>query len=185
MALKNLIENQIIIIDDHKRGTKEIKDFDNLENDVHIDKETNYKIDGKRQKVKIRIPLNSDNPIKVESRNKKIEIPNQLNKEIKKAFENKKTRESFIKDVLETLADYASVLNSEEKAVKVIERISKHFDLQWDNETIVKYKDEVLSTYTQFFTDEKNRRFFIKLDKEKITIAENRGYAKQFKKYNP
>ena len=44
MALKNLIENQIIIIDDHKRGAGEIKDFDNLENDIHIDKETNYKI---------------------------------------------------------------------------------------------------------------------------------------------
>ena len=63
MALKNLIENQIIIIDDHKRGAGEIKDFDNLENDIHIDKETNYKIDGKRQKLKIRVPVNSDNPI--------------------------------------------------------------------------------------------------------------------------
>ena len=185
MALKNLIEDQIIIIDDHKRGTGEIKDFDNLENDVHIDKETNYKIEGKRQKIKIRVPVNSDNPIKVKSKNKKGEIPNGLNKEIKEAFEDKKTREAFIKDVLETLANYDSLLNSEEKATKVLERLSKHFDLKWDNETIKKYRDDVLQTYTQYFVDNRNRRFFIKLDKQRITIAENTGYAKQFKKFNP
>jgi len=185
MALKNLINDQIIIIDDHKRGASEIKNFDNPENDVHIDKETNYRIDGKRQKVKIRVPVNSDNPIKVESKNKKIDVPNKLNKEIRKAFEDKKTREAFIKDVLETLADYESILNSEEKAIKVLERLSKHFDLNWDGETIQQYRDDVLASYTQFFTDDKHRRFFIKLDNYKITIAQKSGYAKQYKKYNP
>lgn len=185
MALKNLIEDQTIIIDDHKRGASEIKNFDNPENDVHIDKETNYRIDGKRQKIKIRIPVNSNNPIKIENRLGKIPIPNKLNKEIKKALEDKKTREDFIKDVIETLVDYKSILRSEEKATMVLKRLSKHFDLNWDDETIKQYRDDVLSSYTQFFTDDKNKKFFIKLDKDKITIAQNNGYSKQYKKYNP
>lgn len=185
MSLESLIHDQIIIIDDHKRGTGEIKNFDNQQNDVHIDKETSYPINGKRQKLKIRIPINSDKPIKVENKRKEIDIPSQLNKEIRKAFENKKTRESFIKDVLETLRHYESTLNSEEKAIKVLERLSKHFNLDWDEETIKRYRDDVLLAYTQFYTDEKGRRFFIKLDKEKITIGENSGYAKQFQIYNP
>ncbi|RZK39894.1 MAG: hypothetical protein EOO90_17110 [Pedobacter sp.] len=185
MSLKNLIADQTIIIDDHKRGAGEIKDFDLSENDVHIDKETNFPIGGKRQKLKIRIPINSDKPIKIENKRGQIPIPSQLNREIKKAFENEKTRNAFIGDVLETLINYQSVLNSEEKAVKILERLSKHFNLKWGEEVIRKYKDEVLMTYTQFYTDENQRRFFIKLDRDKITIGENNGYAKQFRDFNP
>jgi hypothetical protein len=185
MALKDLIKDQTIIIDDHKRGRREIKAFDNPENDVHIDKETNFPINGKRQKVKIRIPINSNQPIKVESKRKTIEIPRKLNKEIKKAFENTKTRIEFIRDVIETLSDYESILRSEEQVVKVLERLSKHFDLNWDEETIKKYQGEILSVYTQFYTDDSGRKFFIKLDKQRITIGENNGYTKQFRKYNP
>lgn len=185
MSIESLIHNQIIIIDDHKRGTGEIKNFDNPQNDVHIDKETSYPINGKRQKLKIRIPINSDKEIKVENKRKEIDIPSQLQKEIKKAFENQKKRERFIRDILETLKNYESALNSEEKATKVLERLSKHFKLDWDEETIKRYRDDVLLAYTQFYTDKKGRRFFIKLDKEKITIGENSGYAKQFQIYNP
>jgi hypothetical protein len=185
MALKNLIEDQVIIIDDHKRGTGEIKNFDNPQNDVHIDKETNFKVDGKVQKVKIRVPINSDQPIKTESKRKEIPIPRRLNKEIRKAFEDKATREAFIKDVLETLSEYESVLSSEQKATSILERLSKHFDLNWDNDTIKKYREDILSSYTQFYTDKQGKKFFVKLDRRKITIGENNGYAKQFKKYNP
>ena len=185
MGLKKLIENQIIIIDDHKRGAGEVKNFDNLKDDVHIDKITNYKIDGKRQRVKIRVPINSENPLKVESKSKKIIIPSNLKKEIQQAFENKLVREAFINDIVEILANYDSILTSEEKTTKVLERLSKHFDLKWGNETIKKYLDDVLQTYTQFFVDNKDRKYFIKLDKQKITIAANNGYAKQYKKFNP
>ncbi|WZL88748.1 hypothetical protein VS868_14215 [Salinimicrobium sp. 3283s] len=164
MSLKNLITDQIIIIDDHKRGSREIKNFDNPENDVHIDKETNFPVDGKRQKVKIRIPINSDRPIKIENKKKPIDIPGKLRKEIKKAFENKQSRTEFIRDVMETLSNYESKLHSEEKVQVILKRLSKHFNLKWDDETIKKYKEEVLSTYTQFYTDDKGRKFFIKLD---------------------
>ncbi|WP_415327701.1 hypothetical protein [Chryseobacterium sp. MMS23-Vi53] len=185
MALKNLINDQTIIIDDHKRGSGEVKDFDKTENDVHIDKETNFPVDGKRQKLKLRIPINSDNPIKIENKKKTIEVPNKLRKEIKKAFENKEIRDKFIRDVLEILSNYKSVLNSEEKAKMVLKRLSKHFDLKWSDETIKKYTNDILLVYTQFYVDDSGRRYFIKLDKDKITIGENNGYAKQFKNYNP
>lgn len=68
MSLESLIHDQVIIIDDHKRGAGEIKNFDNQQNDVHIDKETSYPINGKRQKLKIRIPINSDKQLKSKSK---------------------------------------------------------------------------------------------------------------------
>ncbi|MDP5201388.1 hypothetical protein [Flavobacterium sp. DG2-3] len=184
MSLKNLIKNQTIIIDDHKRGTGEIKNFDNPENDVHIDKETNFLVDGKRQKVKIRIPINSDNPIKIESKRQRIPIPRILDKEIRSAFENQKIRDAFISDVLKTLENYETALNSEEQAIVILKRLSKHFDLKWDIRTIKEYSENALSLYTQFYKDDQNKKFFIKLEEDKITIGENNGYAKAQKKYN-
>ena len=70
MGLKSLIENQTIIIDDHKRGNREIKNWDDIQNDVHIDKKTNFRINGKKQNFRIRIPINSDRPIKIENTRK-------------------------------------------------------------------------------------------------------------------
>lgn len=185
MSLKNLIKDQLIIIDDHKRGSQEIKSFDDSENDVHIHKETNFPVEGKKQKLQIRIPINSERPIKIENKRKQIDIPRKLNKEIKKAFENQKIRTDFIRDVIEILSNYESNLRSEEQVIKVLERLSKHFNLSWDNETIKRYQEEVLSAYTQFYTDNSGRRFFIKLDKQRITIGENNGYVKQFRIYSP
>ena len=46
MSIKKLIDNQTIIIDDHKRGSGEIKNWYDLANDVHIDKLTNFRIEG-------------------------------------------------------------------------------------------------------------------------------------------
>ena len=50
MSLKSLIENQSIKIDDHKWGNREIKDWDNKQFEVHIDKTTFYPINGKKTK---------------------------------------------------------------------------------------------------------------------------------------
>jgi hypothetical protein len=67
MSLRKLIEGQKIIIDDHKRGSGEIKDWDNPANDIHIDKTTNFKVDGTRQALRIRVPINSERPIKIQN----------------------------------------------------------------------------------------------------------------------
>lgn len=179
MALKKLLNKQRIIIDDHKRGVGEVKSFDSVQNDIHIDKETNFPVNGKKQKVRIKVPINSDRPIFVESKNKQIPIPNKLAAEIRSAFEDQETRTAFIKDVIEILSNYQSSLNSEEKINVVLRRLARHFNLFWDNETIKRYSKEILSSYTQFFTDDRDRKFYIELDRDKITIAENNGFAKK------
>ena len=94
MALKELIENQTIKIDDHKRGNREIKNWDNARSDIHIDKTTNFPLNGKRQKVRIKIPINSDRPISIENeRHQEVnEIPNRLKREIQQALENKQKK---------------------------------------------------------------------------------------------
>lgn len=51
MALNGLIKKQTIIIDDHKRGSQEVKNWDDPSSDIHIDKTTNFPLDGKRQKL--------------------------------------------------------------------------------------------------------------------------------------
>ena len=87
MGLKRLIEDQTIIIDDHIRGNRELKNWDDPSVDVHIDKSTNSKINGEWQRVRIRVPINSNRPIKVENKKGKLEeIPRRLKKEIKDAF---------------------------------------------------------------------------------------------------
>ena len=58
MALNGLIKKQTIIIDDHKRGSQEVKNWDDPSSDIHIDKTTNFPLDGKRQKVG-----QSENPV--------------------------------------------------------------------------------------------------------------------------
>ena len=104
MGLKSLIENQTIIIDDHKRGNREIKNWDDIQNDVHIDKKTNFRINGKKQNFRIRIPINSDRPIKIENtrKNTLADLPGRFQKEIREAFEDKVVREHrrFVESVV-------------------------------------------------------------------------------------
>lgn len=107
MALKNLIDNQTIRIDDHKRGNREQKNWDDKSKDVHVDKSTNIKVNGKRQKVQIRIPINSDRPIKISNKNDQvISIPKSLEREIIQALENKEKREAFVSDILNTIREF-------------------------------------------------------------------------------
>ena len=180
MALKELINRQTIIIDDHKRGSGEVKNWDDKTADVHIDKTTNFPLNGERQDIRIKVPINSDRPIKIENAKKKRlnEIPSQLIREIQSAFEDKQQRESFIKDIIEHLKSFDTILSSEERVKQVLSNISKHFDLDWTNEKISTYSDDILSLYTQKYTDKNGRQFFITVDNVKIKIGENNGYAR-------
>ncbi|MWB95142.1 hypothetical protein GON26_12290 [Flavobacterium sp. GA093] len=186
MSLKGLIENQTIIIDDHKRGSREIKNWDSESNDVHIDKTTNFPVDGKRQKIRIRVPINSSRPIKIENQKKDNlkQIPKQLEREIKKAFENTGKRREFILEIIDILKDFETSLNNEDRAKQILENLSNHFGLKWTGEKITTYVEEVLMAYTEVFEDKRGGNFFMKIDREKIEIGENSGYAKQFGKIN-
>jgi len=180
MSLKSLINNQTIIIDDHKRGNQEIKDWDSPSADIHIDKKTKYPIEGKKQEVRIRLPINSDRPFKIEGKGKTrlSDIPNQLRREIQQAFDNRKTREEFIIDIVQILQNYDTILDNEQRVEQVLRRLSRHFDLQWTDDKIATYRNNVLELYTQNYTDDDNRSFFITVDKQKIKIGENNGHAR-------
>jgi hypothetical protein len=173
MKLKKLIENQTIQIDDHKRGVGEIKDWDNTEVDVHIDKWTDYKILGKKQSVRIKIPINSERPIKLtDLRERQVEIPRRLEREIKEAFENRKIRESFMADVVNILKNFNTILDSEIQVRTILERLSRHFDLKWTKEKITEYTGEILEVYTAIYVDDDGERYYFKVDKEKIRAGQ-------------
>ncbi len=180
MALKSLIDNQTIIIDDHNRGNREIKNWDNNAADVHIDKTTNYPVNGKRQNIRIKVPINSDRPIKIENAKKKVldEIPRQLRREIQDAFEDKQTRDRFIRDVVDSIRNFDTILENEQRVRVVLSRLSEHFDLRWTKEKIATYTNDALSFYTQNYTDNTGRKYFISVDRDRIKIGESNGYAK-------
>lgn len=183
MALKGIINKQTIIIDDHKRGSGEIKNWDDPTADVHIDKTTNYPVDGEKQNIRIKVPINSNRPIEIKNgkRKKLNDIPRILKREIRDAFENKEKRESFVKDIINHIKEFDTILENEDRAKQVLENISKHFDLEWNDEKIATYSNDILELYTQNYTDDKGSQYFITVDKEKIKIGENNGYAKHQK----
>lgn len=183
MALKGLIKNQTIRIDDHHWGNREQKNWDDTVKDIHIDKSTNTKVNGKRQNLQIRIPINSDRPIKIGNKNDQINsIPRSLEKEIKEALENKDSRVAFIGDLLDTLREFPSSLDNEKRAKDILDRLSKHFGLEWTGEKTTTYAKDVLRYYAQTYTDQAGLKYFLTIDKQKIEIGQNNGYARYFKR---
>ena len=186
MALDGLIKKQTIIIDDHKRGCQEVKNLDDPSSDIHIDKTTKFPLDGKIQKVRIRIPISSDRPITIENekRQKVNEIPKKLYREINKALENKQIRNKFISEVIDVLKNFETALSNEDKAKSVLSRISKHFGLDWPTESIANYAKDALLVYTLVYQKNSKEEYFAKIDRQKIEIGQYSGYAKQLRKLN-
>tara|TARA_B100001964_G_scaffold13683_2_gene14228 strand:+ start:4577 stop:5152 length:576 start_codon:yes stop_codon:yes gene_type:complete len=174
MSLKPLIKNQSLIIDDHSQGNREINDWDNKNKDVHIHKNTRTKIEGKKSNLTIKIPINSGRKISISNKNSNNfdKIPRKLKKEIQKAFENKKKREAFIKDLIDVLKNFSSILDNEEKVKEAMRKISKHFDLDRTRQNIREYLDDSLMSFTQFFTDSDKKQYFITINNKHIKISD-------------
>ena len=68
MRLRSLIKNQVLSIDDHKWGCQEEKKWDFKHCDIHVDKRTNFPINGKIREVQIKIPINSNRPIGIKNK---------------------------------------------------------------------------------------------------------------------
>lgn len=183
MSLKPLIQNQSIIIDDHNWGAREEKDWDKSSRDIHIDKKTKkYKIDGITQEVRIKIPINSDRNISLENkRNKIAEVPRKLREEISEAFSNKTIRNNFIRELTPILENFKSNLDSIDKAKSVLNRISKHFDLQWDSQTIENHINDSLIELTQVYIDDENKQYYISLNENRIKISDVDKWTRQSK----
>ncbi len=171
MGLEKLIDKQKIIIDDHKRGTGEVKDWDLSSNDIHIDKTTKHKIEGKIQNVQIRVPINSNRPINVENKQGG-SIPKTLQKEIKRAFENKRKREKFINDLSSVLENYHSTLSNIDKLRDALAKISKHFGLEWTQREVIIYRDEALKYYSQLHTNPLGKEYYILIHTESIELGD-------------
>lgn len=173
MKLNSLLKNQTITICDHKWGNREIKEWENPATDIHLEKKTKYKIDGKLQDVIIKLPLNSNRQIKIESKAKEIknEIPPQLLKEINTALSDDSVRMLFIRDLIVVLKDYKSNLNNLTKAHNALLLIANHFNLQQTNQNIITQIDKVLKSYTEAFTDEFHNNYYINIGSKRIKIG--------------
>ena len=173
MSLKALLNKQSIMIDDHKWGAGEIKNWDNMDIDVHIDKKTQYKIEGKIQEVRIRIPINSKRKLHIESKSKILDaVPRKLEKEINKAFNNKSIRQSFIRDLVSILENYSSNFNTLKQVEDAIKRIIEHFDLKWTDDKIVTEIADVIDEVEVICEDENNERYYISMNDKRILIGD-------------
>jgi hypothetical protein len=173
MSLQALLNNQTIEIDDHKRGVREIKNWDDPNADIHIDKKTNYKIDGVLQEIRIKISINSLKPIiSFKSKKKEVEIPEKLKKEIKKAFMDIEKRSRFVNDLIKILKDYKSIFENEAKVIQALNMISLHFDLMWSNKIITKMVHDNTTSYTGIYNDISGKQYFITLEKHKIVLGD-------------
>lgn len=173
MSLKPLIKKQKIIIDDHKRGSREEKNWDDSRADIHLDKRTKTKIEGQFQEVIIRIPINSEQEIKIESKKKEIsDIPRILKKEIIGAFADKEIREQFVVDLISVLKDFKSQTANKEKAKEALSKVSRCFGLDWTENEVNIYYTDAYNKYFAEITDEQNNVFLMSIDAKKITIED-------------
>lgn len=174
MSLQSLIKGQTIKIDDHRRGCREQKLWEDKSADIHLHKETNDTKDSKA--VSIKIPLNNlERPVYIENtrRHKKQEtVPAPLRKEIENALNNKKLREKFLKDVVKRLDDYqwpygnASHEVFQKEIKKLAEHIAKGFGLTLTEETMELWSNVKLERFTQILTNDKGVKF-------KLVLKEN------------
>lgn len=164
MSLKPLIKDQTIRIDDHLQDGRVPHRWDD-DRDIHIDKTTN----SGKDKVRIKIPLNSDREITVTNAKEKIDgIPRKIRKEITKALSNKKIREEFVRSVLEVVRDFGANIENKEHAKQIVDRISKHFGKS--KMLIDKYIDQ--KKYIQIREDKYYNLFFYRLSNKDLTIGQ-------------
>lgn len=164
------------MIDDHHWGTGEVKNWDDKSKDIHIDKKTQYKIDGKMQEVRIRLPINFDRKLSIKAKTHGVkEVPSKLNKEIREAFKNTKIRQSFVIDLREILDNFSSILDNHEKIEDTMSRFSNHFELKWTEEEIITYIDDVIEkreSIERIYTDKKNNLYYFLINRQKIQIGD-------------
>lgn len=171
--MKSLIDEQKIRIDNHCWGTGQPNDWDNPSADIHIDKTTKSKYNGKQGKARIKLPINSDrNPTFEINKSTNGQIRSRLTKEIKKAVEDRNRLREFTKELIEILKNYNSTLSDREKTNSAIKRICKHFDL---SEEILRemttYVDQELFSMATIHADVDQRNLYlISFDQRGIEI---------------
>jgi hypothetical protein len=175
--LNTLINNQTIQVDGHQRGTLYKGNWDIPSDDIHVHKRTKKKYAGKYIEAEIRIPLNSERPVKVSIKGKHkssflTTVERQVITEIIEAFSNLEIRNAFISDLWDVIIHYESNLSSIDKARAVIKRLAKHFGLsiqiqeQLNNDANKKFEG-----LTSFYESGQNI-FFVRIDQTQIIIGQ-------------
>lgn len=176
--LKGLIKKQTIIIDDHSRCTAHAY-FDDDNADIHLDKKA------KTGEYRIRVPLNTNRPVRVEirgRRNAQEIVPNNIREEVREAFADPDTRADFIRDLIDTLKNYPYLEPRREarrrrdidKAYGALRRLSKHFGLEWSNRTVRLYLKEYMTYGTRCMatiTDGPDM-YYLAIDKKQIVASD-------------
>ncbi len=105
--------------------------WDASHQDIHLDKDTEYKIDGRKQRIRIKLSLNSDRPISITTRHKReLEIPNSLKKEVQNVFQDGGFRKKIVAQLSDILDNYPSkILENQQKLEIVIEKICIAFGI--------------------------------------------------------
>lgn len=125
MEIQGLLHNQKIQIDHHQRGSGTPNEWDDSSNDVHIDKF----IENNKDSFKIKIPINSNNPITIDRKDGQ-DVPEWLKREICDAFKDDKIRRSFVDGICKATSAYNSrQLTSEQRAKQAIGYVRKAFGL--------------------------------------------------------
>jgi hypothetical protein len=180
MSLTPLLDHQKLIIDDHSRGNREVKDWRDPAKDVHIDKHTKYSVDGKHRTVRIRIPINSDREIQVHiDGDRQAEMPRKLYREIQDTLNNDPEKsKTFAREVAEILSNYGSSLSTEEKTGEALNRIAEHFDLDWTKDKIATYINGALMNYTQLYRDINAKAYYITMAPGYLELSDITGWSK-------
>lgn len=173
MSIKSLLDNQEIDIEDHRKGSCEIKNWNDPTADIHIHKTTKYKIDGVLQKVTIKISINNFRPIvSLNTKKNEVDIPRKLKREIKNALKNKKKVGHFVSDLVKILKDYEPIFQSREKVIQSLKILSMHFDLLWNEQTITKMVDKAVTSYTGIYNDKSGKEYFITFEEHNIRLGD-------------
>jgi len=183
--LSELLQKQKIRIDAHMRGSRENIRWDNSEQDIHIDKITHKNINGKRIEARIRIPVNSQRPIKIDIVNnvgkpKKILtiLERNLVNEISQALSDSAARQNFVNDLLAILANYPSVLSDVEKAKDCMTRLANHFKLTKKvSQDLIDYVDDrfkkkKIERVAAIYASERPGAYFIQINTSSITMGQ-------------
>jgi hypothetical protein len=174
MSLKPILDRQIIKVDNHQWGTNLPNDWKDKNQDVHIDKTTkNYKLEGKPLTVRIKIPINSDRPITCLINGKKSNnIPQGLLNEIQSILSDKQARQPFVDDLVDTIKNYDKIMATKENASKALNRLAKHFELEWTEDEITTYLNNKLKAITHIFRDNASKQYFINFNQQNIKLGE-------------
>ena len=161
------------MLDPH--GHYEIKSFNDIQYDFHLHKETKREIEGEKRKVIIKIPLNSNRKVQIESNKKEQDyIPRKLEKEIHDILDSDiNVRDKFLRDIIEAMKDYPKDFLEIGNVKTCIKRIGKAFGFDWEKLDVKYYLPENLTNkYSAKFIDTDSRGYRISINENEVVVED-------------